>query len=62
MFLSYRCVLSFVQTFLCFEEPPKSLNFFFNLNVMLEKKTACMEAKERYILSEVMVSIMYVNF
>lgn len=50
---------------LCFEEAPKSLNFFFFFFLSkrnVGRKTACMEAKERYILSEVMVSIMYVNF
>lgn len=36
--------------------------FFLTKRNVGEKKTACMEAKERYILSEVMVSIMYVNF
>lgn len=41
---------------LWFEEAPKSLKFFLSLYVMFKKKTACMEAKERYIQSEVMVS------
>lgn len=62
-FLSYRCILSLVETFLYgLKKRLKVLIFFFISICNVKKKTVCMEAKERYIQSEVMVSKMYVSF